>query len=582
MRASGEGFGEHHGLSEAGGNDIAPRSLQYAVGDAAYVPRGDPGYEVCRAELLFGAGGDNSVACGRKLADGGSALGVVRRRCTQTGCGRQASFGKEGSGRASYCREHAESEMVNVVNRRCAHDGCDRQAYFGEARGKCAVYCMKHAVDGMVNVRTRSCNFEGCIKYPFFGPEGSKHAIFCRKHAVDGMVNVRVKLCAHAGCRLQPCFGEAGGKLAIYCSQHADPGMVNVRARLCAHDGCRKHPCFGMERGKLPVYCRQHADEGMVNVRAKLCAHAGCPKHPSYGRKGVRHALYCRQHADEGMVNVRARVCAFEGCGKHPCFGEEGGKHAMYCRQHADDGMINFRARSSPRAGCSGVPSFVFEGSRTADFRGKLDGDDMLNGSSTHYSSKRPSPMPVPTPTKKLRSEWGTDPEVLGAKGSSAPCDIRPSYAEQPCLGTAARESQKERERHEELPGSSALHPQRWGDSSKEARDARSESSPRSATSDDPRSRSRLERLPMGVSRREMMLGGRAEDGIHWRRAVLGEVAVVGRPAASRTNRRTPGLHLGIIRGCLLIPPGTSAGTVVVAEDGSVSSGVEVKVESNG
>ena len=62
-------------------------------------------------------------------------VNVVSKRCAHHGCAKGPSYGKAGSKKAEYCRDHAEDGMVNVTHKRCAHHGCIKVAQYSKAGG---------------------------------------------------------------------------------------------------------------------------------------------------------------------------------------------------------------------------------------------------------------------------------------------------------------------------------------------------------------------------------------------------------------------------------------------------------------
>ena len=79
-------------------------------------------------------------------------VNVVSRRCENDSCDRIPSYGWEGSGpKASFCSTHKAEGMVNVRHPRCKNSECRRQPTFGKEGGK-AVFCKEHKDEDMVGV----------------------------------------------------------------------------------------------------------------------------------------------------------------------------------------------------------------------------------------------------------------------------------------------------------------------------------------------------------------------------------------------------------------------------------------------
>ncbi|CAN0457954.1 unnamed protein product [Scytosiphon promiscuus] len=62
------------------------------------------------------------------------------KQCSNTSCQKYASFNAEGNKTARYCKQHAETGMVNVRGRRCSQDSCMTQPAFNTEGSKQARY----------------------------------------------------------------------------------------------------------------------------------------------------------------------------------------------------------------------------------------------------------------------------------------------------------------------------------------------------------------------------------------------------------------------------------------------------------
>ena len=122
-----------------------------------------------------------------------------------------------------------------MPHKKCAHPDCSKQPKWGHEGGR-AEFCKNHAESGMVDVANTRCAVDGCAKRPHFGHDGCR-AEFCKIHAEPGMVDVVHKRCAADGCNRQQKWGPEGGR-PLFCKIHAEPGMANVVNKRCAFDGC--------------------------------------------------------------------------------------------------------------------------------------------------------------------------------------------------------------------------------------------------------------------------------------------------------------------------------------------------------
>jgi hypothetical protein len=271
------------------------------------------------------ASGDGADAAKRRKK-GQLCLGQTQDiRCTV-----RATFGLPG-GKAQYCKNHKEPDMVDVKNKKCEADDCTAQPNFGLPGGK-AQYCKNHKKPGMVDVKHEKCEADDCTAQPNFGLPGGK-AQYCKNHKKPGMVDVKHEKCEEDDCTARPTFGPPGGK-AQYCKNHKKPGMIDVISKKCEKDDCISHPSFGLPGGKAQ-YCKNHKKPDMVDVRSKTCEADDCTARPNFGLPGGK-AQYCKNHKKPGMVDVKHEKCT---CGIRAWYGLPG-QGACKCAQCKTDGMI--------------------------------------------------------------------------------------------------------------------------------------------------------------------------------------------------------------------------------------------------
>lgn len=163
-------------------------SAHRAPGDMSVVKRCE--VATCEHKAVFGSAFSRparAVRCSQHRVDDDARIAKVRKStCRAPDCSLAASFtGSSGSGKAEYCKRHAETGSVNAKgHRRCSFgEGCTKIASFGDAskgRGG-SMYCAKHRSDTDVDVVSRLCMRSDCSRRAAFGAPGKlKEA--CRRH----------------------------------------------------------------------------------------------------------------------------------------------------------------------------------------------------------------------------------------------------------------------------------------------------------------------------------------------------------------------------------------------------------------
>ncbi|CAN0488514.1 unnamed protein product [Scytosiphon promiscuus] len=131
------------------------------------------------------------------------------KRCSYTSCQKYPSFNAEGNKKARYCKQHAETGMVNVASRRCLHDSCVTRPAF-----KALYTWFLHDTS-------------------FLQHQWQQDSEILQEHADTGMVNVRCRRCSHDSCMMLASFNVAGINKPAYSKQHAHGGMVRVGDGRC-------------------------------------------------------------------------------------------------------------------------------------------------------------------------------------------------------------------------------------------------------------------------------------------------------------------------------------------------------------
>jgi len=277
-----------------------------------------------------------------------------------------ASFGVEGSKKATHCgtcNEKRELGFVNVRSKKCQR--CKKaQAHFGVEGGVTATHCAKCNEEyglGLVDVHSKKC--ERCKKaQAHFGVEGSKQATHCGKCNEKwelGLINIHSKKCERCK-KAVASYGVEGSKKATHCASCNEEyglGLVDVVSKKC--EMCKKvKACFGPEGGRMVTHCASCNEKwglGYVNILSKKCER--CKKsRATFGSEGSKKATHCASCNEEyglGLVDVVSKKC--ERCEKTKAsYGVEGSKevtHCGTCNEKYGLGLVNIHCRKCQRCG---------------------------------------------------------------------------------------------------------------------------------------------------------------------------------------------------------------------------------------
>jgi hypothetical protein len=178
-------------------------------------------------------------------------------------CNKQANFGKPGTKKAEYCKDHSPSDYVNIVSKTCIHPNCTTIPSYGKPGTKKAEYCKDHSPSNYVDVKNKTCIHPNCTIQPSYGKPGTKKAEYCKDHSPSYYLDVIHKTCIHPNCTIQPSYGKPGTKKAEYCKDHSPSDYIDVIHKTCIHLNCTTRPSYGYS-GYPPEYCATHKLPRMV------------------------------------------------------------------------------------------------------------------------------------------------------------------------------------------------------------------------------------------------------------------------------------------------------------------------------
>ncbi len=272
-------------------------------------------------------------------------IDIKHEKCKFLGCKKRPNFGLENHNER-YCFEHKLPEMIDIQHKKCKSVDCKKRSTFGLENGK-AEYCFEHKKENMVNLADKKCKFSDCKKRPTFGFENSV-CEYCFEHKLPEMINIRDKKCKFLGCKKQPTFGLESGKTE-YCFEHKLPEMVDVKSKRCKFLCCKKHPTYGFENGKAE-YCFEHKEGNMVDVKSKRCINENCSSRANYGEL-FKQKTHCSKHKTPNMFRQNKPTC--KDCPADAYFAPNQSNYPVYCENHAPKGYFNLVEKPCKKCGLS-------------------------------------------------------------------------------------------------------------------------------------------------------------------------------------------------------------------------------------
>ena len=244
----------------------------------------------------------------RYCREHGSKLGyknIVSKRCEIGGCSRQPIFGYNKP--PTRCKTHKENGMIDCVNPLCSESECGKRAtynYPNKTRGK---YCKAHRIPAMIDVMNPSCFVEGCRLRPHFNHEGETVGIYCSYHCTAEMVNVMAEKCLHNSCNKIPNFNFPGETVGKWCKAHSTMDMIDVGNRKCMGKDCRIQPRYGLP-GLPLTHCATHKESGMTKGR-RTCIGENCFNPAIFGSDKPLRCEICCYPTDKNLIESACSSC---------------------------------------------------------------------------------------------------------------------------------------------------------------------------------------------------------------------------------------------------------------------------------
>ena len=192
-----------------------------------------------------------------------------------------------------------------MIIKRCQESGCDTQPTYGVPGTNDANYCARHKQYNHINVKDKRCQEFGCVTQPWYGMPGTNDALYCARHKQPNHIDVKSKRCQEWGCDTRPLYGVPGTNDAIYCALHKQPNHINVKDKRCQESGCTTRTYYGLP-GFSATRCAQHKSDGMLSNPRKRCEEPKCTEIAVFG---YRKQLHCEDHKLAGEINLVHRTC---------------------------------------------------------------------------------------------------------------------------------------------------------------------------------------------------------------------------------------------------------------------------------
>jgi hypothetical protein len=284
--------------------------------------------------------------------------------CRYEKCTKRASFG-EVMRMPMYCKTHKTVTMFDVRHDECQVPTCRQRATFGWNGTKKATHCVSHKSVGMNDVRHPSCRL--CHRRPSYAKKCSSSATHCHLHKTGDMRNVKHKLCE--SCDTYATYGFVKNR-PTHCLQHKQENMRNVKATVCRECSTLK-PRFGNHLvGRQ--YCKSHHNPSQ-HWEVSTCRELLCKNIATHSLKGKLPFTYCESHSPTEFTSYFEQPCV--SCGL-PCLCDTSGLCLLACsRRSAHHGKYSehalhqlfvqnnlvFTYDQQPGTGCTKKrPDFVF------------------------------------------------------------------------------------------------------------------------------------------------------------------------------------------------------------------------------
>lgn len=290
----------------------------------------------CNNQASFGF--KNSVVqwCSKHKETSAINLG---KKCKYDTCCTVPTYGKIGTRRAEYCREHCPDGYIDVINKRCIYDKCLTLANFGKPGSK-VEYCSKHCPDGYIDLKKKACKYQGCNKSALFGIKGSNVVERCKLHKTIDDVMIHKITCNASNCELTASYGNPITKLKKWCTSHKSSDDIDLSHKQCTEPNCNKIANFGDPEIKLLERCSKHKLINHINLNSKRCLYPECELFGSYDDINLGKDKWCSKHQPDHSKHLKShKMCKFLDCMTHASFGLRG-HTTTFCAKHMTDEMV--------------------------------------------------------------------------------------------------------------------------------------------------------------------------------------------------------------------------------------------------
>jgi hypothetical protein len=288
-------------------------------------------YKECELEANYNFPEQKPICCKTHQING--MIDVKHSKCCFKGCSTRPNFNFEGIKKATYCKEHADKDMVDVLAKKCF---CNKVQPNFNYIGLKPKYCASCKLVDMVDVSNIKCECGKAANYNFIGLKGK----YCSHCKTSEMINVNISRCKCG--KSEPYFNYIGLKRE-FCSACKLPDMVNVFSTKC---NCGKvQPIFNFT-GLIARYCSACKLPDMIDVSNKKCQ---CGKSANFNYSGLK-AEYCSKCKLPDMIDVSNKKCQ---CGKSSANFNYSGLKAEYCSKCKLKDMVNVNVKTCKNSWCN-------------------------------------------------------------------------------------------------------------------------------------------------------------------------------------------------------------------------------------
>jgi hypothetical protein len=189
------------------------------------------------------------------------------RRCEAANCTTGPSYGLPDAKKATYCKKHKLTDMIDIVHKQCEAANCTIRPSYGSLNAKRATYCKKHKLDNMIDIVHNQCKAIDCTKIPSFGLLNDKRATFCYDHKSDNMINIVDKRCDTCHLTLMNSKYKPNCAACYFYLNPNDPRTRNYKTKEQAYMNglIKKFPNLKLDK-TIDGGCSKRRPDGFIDL----------------------------------------------------------------------------------------------------------------------------------------------------------------------------------------------------------------------------------------------------------------------------------------------------------------------------